>query len=144
MLPMAYDLSQTTLYRLIEAGQLARNSLLRPLAELGLAAGDDAIILALPKSEAVSIKMLCAGVGLDADSLELRLERLVSLGMVRRIMIEGEVVSDVALSEQGSKVQKKLRAYWQELEEALMGELKPKQQRRLEAIMTRFTNLLAL
>ncbi len=141
---MAHDLSQTTLYRLIEAGQLARHTLLRPLEGLGLAAGDDAIILALPKSEVFSNGMLCAATGLDAASLQVRLERLVSLGMVSRVALEGEMAPGIALTQKGSEVRKKLCAHWQELEHALMGELKPKQQRRLEAIMTRFANLLAL
>ena len=134
------------LYRLIEAGQMARHTLLRPLGELGGEAGDDAIILALPKSGPLATEMVCAGTGLDADSLEPRLQRLLDLGLVSRVEIEaeGELIPAIVLSVKGSEVRKKLCAHWQELENALMGELKPKQQRRLEAIMSRFADLLAL
>jgi len=143
---MAHDLSQTTLYRLIEAGQMARHTLLRPLGELGLEAGDDAIILALPKAGPLANEMLCAGTGLSADALEPRLQRLVDLGLVDRVELEarGELIPGIVLSVKGSEVRKKLRAHWQELEDALMGELKPKQRRRLEAIMARFGDLLVL
>ena len=139
---MADDLSQTTLYRLIEAGQLARHTLLRPLAGLGLEAGDDAIILAMPKSGALSIKMLCAATGLDRNGLKVRIRRLVNLGMVSRMAIEGELSPLIVLSQKGIEARKKLCAHWRELEDALIGELKPKQQRKLEAIMARLMLLI--
>ncbi len=47
---MAKPSSRSTLYRLIEAGQLAHQALLQPLVERGREPGDDAILFALNRT----------------------------------------------------------------------------------------------
>jgi hypothetical protein len=44
---MSKPSASSTLYRLIEAGQLAHQALLVPLVERGLEAGDDAVLFIL-------------------------------------------------------------------------------------------------
>ncbi len=135
---------RSTLYHLIEAGQLARLVLLRPLQELGLHAGDDAILLALRKKKGMSDEQLCSLTGLTPATLQPRIDRLLALSLVRRITIGNDLLPGTRLTKKGRKVRKTLLAHWQELEDALMHQLSHAQKNELRDNMKRFADLLSL
>ena len=140
---MARPSSRSTLYRLIEAGQLAHQALLQPLLERGLEPGDDAILFELGRAGTTEME-LAAELGLTEVSLTTRLSRLLDRGLVTRQAVGPELASGVALTERGTRIRNGLADHWAQLEEALMGELKPKQRKKLGDRLKRFVDLLRL
>lgn len=135
---MTKPAARTTLYRLIEAGHLARQRMLVPLYERGLEAGDDALLFALDAPDGVSEAALREVTGLNEVALEMRLVRLEEAGILAR---EG---TTVRLTQSGGEVAVILDAQWQQLEEALTGELSHKHHKKLRKILKRFVALLGL
>lgn len=140
---MARPSSRSTLYRLIEAGQLAHQALLQPLLERGLEPGDDAILFELGRAGTTEME-LAAELGLTEVSLSTRLSRLLDRGLVARQAVGPELAAGVALTERGARIRNGLADHWAQLEEALMGELKPKQRKKLGERLKRFVDLLRL
>lgn len=133
--------SSSTLYRLIEAGQLAHKALLAPVLEKGLEAGDDAILFVLARSGTTETD-LADELGVGPDALLPRLERLIERELVVRQAVGPALEPGLALTERGSRVRNSLADHWAQLEEALMGELKPKHRKRLAETLARFVELL--
>src|SRR5690606_20687374 len=127
---MSRPSSRSTLYRLIEAGQLAHKALLLPLMERGLEPGDDAILFELGRSGTTEAA-LAAELGLSEDALAARLSRLLDRELVTRQAVGPELAAGVALTERGRRIRNGLADHWAQLEDALMGELKPKQRKKL-------------
>jgi len=140
---MSKPSSRSTLYRLIQAGQLAHRALLLPLSERGLEPGDDAILFELGRSGRTEIE-LAGELGLSETSLADRLARLNDRGLITRQAVGPELAAGVALSERGVRIRNGLADHWTQLEEALMGELKPKQRKKLGDHLKRFVELLTL
>ena len=140
---MSRPSSRSVLYRLIEAGQLAHKALLLPLMERGLEPGDDAILFELARSGTTEAE-LAAELGLAGDALEARLARLFERDLVIRQAVGPELAPGVALTERGIRIRNGLADHWSQLEEALMGELKAKQRRKLAERLKRFVTLLRL
>lgn len=140
---MSKPSSRSTLYRLIQAGQLAHRALLLPLAERGLEPGDDAILFELGRAGRTEAE-LAAELGLPLASLDDRLLRLTERGLITRQAVGSELAPGVALSERGLRIRNGLADHWAQLEEALMGELKPKQRKKLSEHLKRFVDLLTL
>jgi len=140
---MSRPSSRSTLYRLIEAGQLAHKALLLPLLERGLEPGDDAVLFALGRSGATQ-EALAEELGLPAPALEARLARLAERELVTRQAVGPELAEGVALTGRGARICKSLADHWAQLEEALMGELKPRQRKKLAGHLKRFVALLRL
>lgn len=140
---MSKPSSRSTLYRLIQAGQLAHRALLLPLAERGLEPGDDAILFELGRS-GLTEDELAHELGLSPASLSERLARLSDRGLITRQAVGPELAAGVALSERGIRIRNGLADHWSQLEEALMGELKPKHRRKLSERLKRFVDLLTL
>ena len=138
---MSRPSSRSTLYRLIEAGQLAHQALLLPLTERGLEPGDDAILFELGRSGTTEAQ-LAAELGLSEAALATRLSRLFDREMVTRQAVGPELAPGVALTERGVRIRNGLADHWTQLEEALMGELKPKQRKKLADRLKRFVELL--
>ena len=134
---------QSTLYRLIEAGQLAHKALLLPLVEHGLEPGDDAILFELERSGTTEAA-LAAEFGVPQDALLGRLHRLIERGLVRRQAVGPELAPGLALTDRGVRIRNGLADHWAQLEEALLGELKPKQRKKLGDHLRRFVELLSL
>ena len=134
---------RSTLYRLIEAGQLAHKALLLPLLERGLEPGDDAILFELGRSGTTEAA-LAAQFGVAEDALADRLTRLIERELVTRQAVGPELAPGVALTERGVRIRNGLADHWAQLEEALMGELKPKHRKRLGDHLKRFVELLSL
>lgn len=140
---MSKPSSRSTLYRLIEAGQLAHRALLLPLSERGLEPGDDAILFELGRSGTTEME-LAAELGLSEVNLATRLSRLIDRGLVSRQAVGPELAAGIALSERGLRIRNSLADHWTQLEEALMGELKPRQRKKLGERLKRFVDLLTL
>lgn len=133
----------STLYRLIEAGQLAHKALLAPLLERGLEPGDDAILFELGRSGTTEAA-LAAGFGIGETALQPRLERLIERDLVIRQAVGPELAPGIALTERGVRIRNGLADHWAQLEEALLGELKPKHRKKLGDHLKRFVELLSL
>lgn len=131
----------SVLYRLIAAGQLAHKALLVPLKERGLEPGDDAILFELGRSGTTEIA-LAEALGLPHDTLAPRLTRLIERNLVDRRAVGPELIPGVALTERGIRIRNSLADHWAQLEEALLGELKPRHRKRFGKILARFTDLL--
>lgn len=140
---MSRPSSRSTLYRLIEAGQLAHKALLLPLMERGLEPGDDAILFELGRSGTTEAA-LAAELGLGEPALAARLARLLDRELVTRQAVGPELAPGVALTERGMRIRNGLADHWTQLEEALMGELKSKQRKKLADHLKRFVELLRL
>lgn len=140
---MSRPSSRSTLYRLIEAGQLAHKALLLPLMERGLEPGDDAVLFELGRAGTTEAE-LAAELGLSEVALTTRLSRLLDRELVTRQAVGPELAPGVALSERGVRIRNGLVDHWTQLEEALMGELKPKQRKKLGDRLKRFVELLRL
>ncbi|QQR37613.1 MarR family transcriptional regulator [Devosia oryziradicis] len=140
---MSRPSSRSTLYRLIEAGQLAHKALLLPLMERGLEPGDDAVLFELGRAGTTEAD-LAAELGISEVALSTRLSRLLDRELVTRQAVGPELAPGVALSERGVRIRNGLVDHWTQLEEALMGELKPKQRKKLGERLKRFVELLRL
>ena len=140
---MSRPSSRSTLYRLIEAGQLAHQALLIPLRERGLEPGDDAVLFELARSGTTEAA-LADQLGLSEDALEIRVERLIGRELVTRQAVGPQLAAGLALTERGVRIRNALADHWAQLEEALMGELKPKHRKRFADTLKRFVELLRL
>jgi len=136
--------ARTTLFRLIEAGHLARSAMLVPLQEAGLEPGDDAILFGLTDPEGATEDDLRALTGLDATNLDMRLARLGMMGVLDRPAVGPLLLPGARLTERGQDIADTLTAQWRQLDEALVGELKPKSKKKLRKVLKRFVKLLAL
>ncbi|SFZ86631.1 DNA-binding transcriptional regulator, MarR family [Devosia enhydra] len=135
--------SHSTLYRLIEAGQLTRRALLVPLVERGLEPGDDALLLTLDARTALTLPTLAEATGIDGEALTGRLSRLEQKGLVVRHALEGEAVA-YGLTPQGAEMRDVLGDTWDELEGALLEELSPRRRKAVRKALGRFVELLTL
>ena len=140
---MAKPSPSSSLYQLIAAGQLAHKALLVPLKERGLEPGDDAVLFELGRSGTTE-QHLAETLGLPLDTLEPRLVRLIDRDLVDRRAVGPELVPGIALTERGIRIRNSLADHWTQLEEALLGELKPKQRKKFGQILRRFTDLLQI
>ena len=141
---MAKEVNDSTLYYLIEAGQLARLSLQRPLQGMGIHSGDDAIILAFKGKRPLSDKQLCARTGLTAHTLQLRINRLISLSLLDREFSDADELASTRLTKKGRKLRRNLLVQWHQLQEALMDDLSKKERKRLRKTLKHLLNLLSL
>lgn len=138
---MSRPSSRSALYRLIEAGQLAHKALIVPVVEKGLEPGDDAILFVLGRSGTTETD-LADELGLSPDMLMGRLERLASRDLVTRQAVGPELQPGLALTDRGVRVRNALADHWAQVEEALMGELKPKHRKKFAEALGRFVDLL--
>jgi DNA-binding MarR family transcriptional regulator len=141
---MAKPNARSTLYRLIEAGQLTHKALLVPLIERGLEPGDDAVLFVLHSELGATEAELASELGIEGDALQARIERLIERDLVARRAIGPDLVPGLALTDRGERIREILTANWEELEAALFGELGKKQRKALGRILERFVELLRL
>ena len=141
---MSKPKASSTLYRLIEAGQLAHQALLVPLVERGLEPGDDAVLFLLGSNNGASETELADHTGLDAEAVERRINRLMERDLVARRAIGPDLVPGLALTDRGERIRAVLADNWTELENALLGELKDKKRNALGKTLARFVELLRL
>lgn len=136
--------AQTTIYRLIAAGQLARQALVLPLAEWDLQAGDDAIILDLAEQGPATRTDLGHATGLNGAQLDALMVRLCNLDLVETLKGEDTAEPLWCLTPKGQSAANHLRQTWQQLEEALTGELSATKHKKLRRTLKRFVELLSL
>lgn len=142
--PMTKPEARSTLYRLIEAGQLAHKALLVPLLDRGLEAGDDAVIFVLHTELGASEAALAEHLGLEPEALQPRLQRLIERDIVARQAIGPDLTEGLALTERGARIREVLAANWEQLEEALFADLDNKKRKGLTKALKRFVELLRL
>lgn len=142
--PMSQPSPRSILYRLIEAGQLAHQALLVPLLERGLEPGDDAVLFVLGSTQGTTEAGLAEQIGLSGDALRPRLERLIERDLIARKAIGPELAEGLGLTDRGERIRAVLAGNWQELENALLGELPPKKRKNLSKKLKRFVDLLRL
>ena len=140
---MSKPTPSSTLYRLIEAGQLAHKALLTPLLERGLEPGDDAVLFILGRAATLESD-LARELGVEEQALAPRLRRLMERELVGQQAVGPELAVGVSLTDRGLRIRNNLADHWQQLEEALMDELKPKQRKKLANTLKRFVELLTL
>jgi DNA-binding MarR family transcriptional regulator len=141
---MSKPSASSTLYRLIEAGQLAHQALLVPLVERGLEAGDDAVLFVLAERRGATEAMIAAELDLETEATTNRVARLIERDLIARRAIGPELAPGLALTERGERIRLLLVENWNELENALFGELKKKKQKWLATTLQRFVDLLRL
>lgn len=140
--PMSRPKARSTLYRLIEAGQLAHRALLVPLRDRGLEPGDDAILFTLHSKLGATEQSLGEALGLGPEALAPRLERLIERDVVERRAVGPDLTPGLALTERGERIREILTAHWQQLEEALYGDLDRKRRKHVDKALKRFVELL--
>lgn len=140
--PMSKTKVRAALYRLIDAGQLARKALLTPLSDRGLQPGDDAVIFALHARLGATMPALCDLLETSPDLLSPIIDRLAVRDIVRQQPVGPELVAGWALTERGERLQQWLAGHWVQLEEALFGDLSERQRRLLSKSLKRFTQLM--
>lgn len=128
---------------MIEAGQLAHKALLTPLVERGLEPGDDAVLFILGRA-GVTEEELAAELGFSEEALERRIARLSERELIARQAVGPELQPGLALTERGERIKAVLAGNWEELENALLGELGKKERKGLEKVLKRFVELLRL
>lgn len=136
--------ARSTLYRLIEAGQLTHKALLVPLIARGLERGDDAVLFVLADQPGATAAELADALGIGHEALAARIDRLIARDLITRRTIGNDQAPGLALSERGERIREALAANWQELEDALFGELGKKQRKALGRALERFVALLRL
>lgn len=141
---MSKTKARSTLYRLIEAGQLIHKALLTPLLERGLEPGDDAVLFVLHDRLGATEEELAADIGISFEALEPRLNRLIERDLVSRQATGPALAPGLALTDRGERIREVLAGAWNELEEALLGELPEKDRKRLKKQLGRFVELLRL
>lgn len=139
---MSKSAAGSTLYRLIEAGHLARQALLAPLAARGLEAGDDAILLGLADPSGATTEALVAFTGLAPDQLDMRLARLEDRDMLLRLAVGPEMEPGARLSQQGHAMRQSIEGHWAHLEQALAEDLGDKRHRHLRKALKRIIEVL--
>lgn len=128
---------RSVLYRLIEAGQLARQALLVPLQARGLEPGDDAVLFLLRDPVGASVPEVSAALGTSTAALEERLRRLTARGLVERRP------AGVVLTAEGERLHELLTDNWDQLEHALLGDMPKKRRRHLRKGLERVVGLLS-
>lgn len=139
---MSKNPSASTLYRLIEAGHLARQALLAPLFARGLEAGDDAVLLGLADAGGATIAALAGFTGLDAESLDSILRRLEDKGLLLRLAVGPEMEPGARLSQQGHLTRQAIEEHWRHLEATLGEDLGEKRRKHLRKGLRRIIELL--
>jgi DNA-binding MarR family transcriptional regulator len=141
-LAMSKNPSASTLYRLIEAGHLARQALLAPLLARGLEVGDDAVLLGLADAGGATVSMLSGFTGLDAEGLDPILRRLEDKGLLLRLAVGPEMEPGARLSQQGHLARQTIEEHWRHLEATLAEDLGDKRQKHLRKGLKRIIALL--
>ncbi|GGA58953.1 hypothetical protein [Pelagibacterium lentulum] len=132
----------STLYRLIEAGHLARQALLAPLSARGLEPGDDAILLGLAPAEGATLADLSQFTGLMDEQLDTILRRLEDKGMLLRLAVGPEMEPGARLSQQGHLTRQAIEEHWRQLEETIAADLGDKRGKHLRKGLKRIITLL--
>ncbi len=141
---MSKTRASSTLYHLIEAGQLIHKALLVPLLARGLEPGDDAVLLMLHDRLGASEQELAAEIGITFEALSPRLERLIARQLVTRQATGPDLLPGLALTERGERIRDVLEQSWTLLEDALLGDLTGKERKKLKKQLRRMVDLLRL
>jgi DNA-binding MarR family transcriptional regulator len=139
---MAKPRNRSTLYRLIEAGQLAHRALLAPLMERGLQPGDDALLLILADRKGMTETELAGETGLAPEMLAPHVQRLIDRDLVERRAVGPDLLNGLGLTDRGVRVERLLASHWKALNKLLTGDLEKGQRKALNKHLRRLSELL--
>lgn len=139
---MAKPRNRSTLYRLIEAGQLAHRALLAPMLERGLTAGDDALLMVLAESKLKTEADIASRAGVTPETLRPHVDRLVERELVERRAVGPDLLPGLVLTKRGARVEKMLDEHWKEIDRALTDGLKEGQKKALNKRLARIASAL--
>jgi DNA-binding MarR family transcriptional regulator len=139
---MAKPRNRSTLYRLIEAGQLAHRAFLAPMLERGLQPGDDALMLVLAERNGASEADLAADAGVPVAIVVPHLQRLIDRDLVERRAVGAKLLPGLALTDRGMRVEKLLASHWKALDKLLTGDLKKRDRKDLNRQLAKLADLL--
>mgnify|MGYP000568952074 CR=1 FL=1 len=137
---MAKPGARSILYRLIEAGQLARRALLAPLHERGLEAGDDAVLFLVHEQPGVAADDAAEALGLDPMSLGRRMDRLVEHGLAVRRDLGDNRMPGLLLTPRGLAACEAIEDHWRSIEGLLVDGLRRKKRKALRRTLGEFAN----
>lgn len=140
---MAKPRNRSTLYRLIEAGQLAHRAFLSPILERGLQPGDDALLLILAERRGATETELTGEAGVPPGAFAPHVARLLERDLVTRKAIGPDLLPGIALTERGARVEKLLASHWKALDKMLTRGLKKKRRKALNKDLARLADLLS-
>jgi len=139
---MAKPRNRSTLYRLIEAGQLAHRAFLAPMLERGLQPGDDALMLVLAERKGATEADLAADAGVPLAVILPHLQRLTDRDLVERRAVGPELLPGVALTDRGARVERLLASHWKALDKLLTADLKKARRKALNRQLAELADLL--
>jgi DNA-binding MarR family transcriptional regulator len=140
--PKSRPRDRSPLYRLIAAGQLAHRAVLAPALARGLAPGEDALLYLLaagPMTETALVQET----GLSLERLREHIARLAAREHVVRKALGADMQPHLTLTPQGARLAALLGDHWDEVERALLAELKPRQRKILDRRLSRLLALLS-
>ncbi len=137
---MAKKIENTLLFALIETGALSRQAALAPLRDLGLVAGDDAILLWLNGNKQTEFSEMLFELGLDKDTLRTILFRFQNAGLVICAPSERDDELDVTLSEGGLRLVEALDHHWRTLDRQLRAQLPSKKRKKLKKALIKLAD----
>jgi DNA-binding MarR family transcriptional regulator len=80
--------------------------------------------------------------GLTGDALVRRVARLIERDLILRDTVSPDLLPTLRLTDRGDRIRTILSDNWQELEEALLGELTEKKRKGFGRTLKRFVDLL--
>jgi len=129
---MAKKTENTLLFALIEAGALSRQAALAPLRDLGLQAGDDAVLLWLKGNPETDFSDMQFELGLDKQTLRATLFRFQNAALITCQPTADQEGLDITLTDAGQRQIDSLEHHWQTLDRQLRGQIKSKKRKRLK------------
>ena len=129
---MAKKTEDTLLFALIEAGALGRQAALKPLRELNLMPGDDAVLLWLNGNPETEFTEMMFELGLDQQTLRTILYRFQNTGLVNCEPINDGADIDITLTDGGKKLVDALELHWRTLDKQLRKNLPKKERKALK------------
>lgn len=98
------------------------------LAKLGLASGQDRMLIALAEHESLSVSALAAELNVRPSTVSKMMDRLTARGLTqRRPDIDDARRINVELTPEGHRISHRLRALWNDIDTDLMADLTPQQ-----------------
>ena len=122
----------TLLFAVIEAGAIGRQAALKPLQELGLVAGDDAILLWLNGNPTTSFSEMQFELGMDTQTLRSTLFRFQNTALITCTPVDEGADISVELTEGGTNLVRALDKHWRTLDKSLRKNLSKKQSKKLK------------
>ncbi len=122
--------------RLIHTARLCRTTRAQLLINMGLYAGQDALLSSLAAHDGQTMSSLAANLGVRPPTVTKMVTRLEAQSFVRRESSTTDSrVNHVYLLPEGRQLLERISGAWQEAEAAALGGIKEKDQRKLRKLL---------